>query len=290
MRAASTFLMSLAVVALFVGCEAPAPESSAGRQPLEIVYVANEGFLLTTGEDKVLIDALFRDGVKGYATPPQEWRDAVEAGEAPFDAVDLVLATHYHADHFDAQAVCGFLAANPLAEFVSTQQSLAQMRSTCDEPAALEGRAHAGLNADRDPVPFNIGSLRVEPMFLHHGAENPVENMAFVIELGGWSVLHMGDSEASVDEVRAAGLGERGIDLAFVPYWYLIDRKWSPAIRDIVQPGGIVAMHVPPPGSPHLNQDWDELDAAIRADYDNAMLFKESFDTRTVRGSRVPVP
>jgi L-ascorbate metabolism protein UlaG (beta-lactamase superfamily) len=291
MRAASTVLMSLVVLVTPIACDRPATGSGGDQQALEIVYLANEGFLVSTAGHKVFIDGLFRDGVSGYAAPPQEWRDAVELGESPFDAVDLVLATHYHADHFDAHAVCRFLAANPLAEFVSTQQALDQMRSACDDPADFEGRVHAGLTAERDPVPFTLGDLRLEPVFLHHGAQNPVENIAFVIEIGGWSILHMGDSEATVEEVRAAGLGDRSIDLAFVPYWYLLDRDWRPAVTEVIRPGGVVAMHVPPPGSPHLSQDWEDLAASIQGNFENAMLFKEPFDTRTVRAaSTVPAP
>lgn len=43
-----------------------------------ITYIANEGFLLASGEQKVLIDALFREGVSGYAVVPPVTREELK--------------------------------------------------------------------------------------------------------------------------------------------------------------------------------------------------------------------
>ena len=129
--------LAVASLMLFVACTEtpPPPERTAGDR-IEIMYLANEGFLLTSGDHKVLIDGLFREG-GDYATLSLESRETVETALPPFDTVDVVLATHHHADHFHAVAVCRFLDSNPLAQFVSTQQALDQMRSACDNPMAL---------------------------------------------------------------------------------------------------------------------------------------------------------
>ncbi|MCH7779482.1 MAG: MBL fold metallo-hydrolase [Acidobacteria bacterium] len=276
--------IQLAVVSLMllVACtESTPPPSRTVADRIEIMYLANEGFLLTSGDHKVLIDGLFREG-GDYANLPLEWRETVETAQPPFDTVDVVLATHHHADHFHALAVCRFLDSNPLAEFVSTRQALDQMRSACDNPAALAGRVQAGLLSDGSSATVVLDELRIESVFLHHGAASPVENIGFLIEIGGLTVLHMGDSQATAEDLRAAGLGERSIDLAFVPYWYLIDKRWTPAI-ELLQPGGIVVMHIPPPGSPLLEsfQGWDALVRTIINRFQQAVVFAEPFETRT---------
>ncbi len=84
----------LCLVALTVLVASPLPAE------LEITYVANEGFLLAGGGKKVLIDALFDGGIAGYPTIPDELRPSLEQARPPFDGVDLVLATHFHGDHF----------------------------------------------------------------------------------------------------------------------------------------------------------------------------------------------
>lgn len=273
--------LAVASLMLFVACTESTPPPRAAADRIEIMYLANEGFLLTSGDDKVLVDGLFREG-GDYASLPLEWRETVETAQPPFDTVDVVLATHHHADHFHALAVCRFLDSNPLAEFVSTRQALDQMRSACDNRAALAGRVKAGLLSDGSSATVVLGELRIESVFLHHGAASPVENIGFLIEIGGLTVLHMGDSQATAEDLRAAGLGERSIDLAFVPYWYLIDKRWTPAI-ELLQPGGIVVMHIPPPGSPLLEsfQGWDALVRTIVNRFEQAVVFAEPFETRT---------
>ncbi|MEE8412365.1 MAG: MBL fold metallo-hydrolase [Acidobacteriota bacterium] len=273
--------LAVASLMLLVACTESTPPPRAAADQIEIMYLANEGFLLTSGDDKVLVDGLFREG-GDYASLPLEWRETVETAQPPFDTVDVVLATHHHADHFHALAVCRFLDSNPLAEFVSTRQALDQMRSACGNPAALADRVKAGLLSDGSSATVVLGELRIESVFLHHGAASPVENIGFLIEIGGLTVLHMGDSQATAEDLRAAGLGERSIDLAFVPYWYLIDKRWTPAI-ELLQPGGIVVMHIPPPGSPLLEsfQGWDALVRTIINRFQQAVVFAEPFETRT---------
>ena len=274
----------MASLILFVACteNAPAPPERTPEDQIEITYLANEGFLLASANHKVLIDGLFREGVEGYAKLPAASRETVETAQPPFDTVDVVLATHHHADHFHALAVCRFLDSNPLAEFISTRQALDQMRSACDNPAALAGRVQAGLLSDGSSATVVLDELRIESVFLHHGAASPVENIGFLIEIGGLTVLHMGDSQATAEDFRAAGLGERSIDLAFVPYWYLIDKRWTPAI-ELLQPDGIVVMHIPPRGSPALEsfQGWDALVRTIINRFQQAVVFAEPFETRT---------
>jgi L-ascorbate metabolism protein UlaG (beta-lactamase superfamily) len=276
--------LAAASLILFLACteKAPTPPERTAENQVEITYLANEGFLLTSANHKVLIDGLFREGVDGYAKLSPQLRETIETAQSPFDTVDVVLASHLHDDHFHALAVCRFLESNPLAEFVSTLQALAKLRSDCDNPAALAGRVRPGLQSDGSPAPFVLDDLRAEAVLLHHGAGSPVQNIGFVIEIGGLTVLHMGDSQANADDLRAAGFGERSIDLAFVPFWYLIDKRWTPAI-DFLQPAGIVAMHLPVPGSPDLQafNGYDGLVEIIVESFPRSVVFAEPFETRT---------
>ena len=279
------FQIVAASVMLLFGCSGdeapPTPATRSAEEQIEITYLANEGFLLASADHKVLIDGLFREGVDGYAKLSPELRETVETAQAPFDTVDLVLATHLHADHFHALAVCRFLESNPLAEFISTLQALGQMRSECNNPAALAGRVRSGLQGDGSPAPFVFEDLRAEAVFLHHGATSPVENFGYRIDIGGLRVLHMGDSQASVEELRAAGFEAGSVDLAFVPFWYLIDKRWTPAI-DFLEPAGIVAMHLPVPGSPDLQtfNGYDGLLQMISTRFPRSVVFDEPFETR----------
>ncbi len=58
------FAWALAGGALFAG---GAPAAAEG---VEVTYLGNEGFLIAAGDVRVVVDALFDDGIKGYPTVP----------------------------------------------------------------------------------------------------------------------------------------------------------------------------------------------------------------------------
>jgi hypothetical protein len=85
------------------------------RTPLEVTYLANEGFMIAGGGRKILIDALFGEGLDGYAVVSPAQRALLEQAREPFADVDAVFATHFHDDHFNAAAVLAHLMRNPTA-------------------------------------------------------------------------------------------------------------------------------------------------------------------------------
>src|SRR5262245_25828774 len=87
-------------------------DAPAAANSLEVTYLANEGFMIAGGGRKLLIDALFREGVEGYATITPATRELLEQARSPFDGVDAVFAAHFHDDHFDAEAVLAHLTHN----------------------------------------------------------------------------------------------------------------------------------------------------------------------------------
>ncbi|UCG51856.1 MAG: hypothetical protein JSW58_17100, partial [Candidatus Latescibacterota bacterium] len=63
--------------------------SQANAESVEITYVANEGFLVSTDTQKILIDALFDEGFGRYLTPSLLTRRKLTRAKPPFDNVDL---------------------------------------------------------------------------------------------------------------------------------------------------------------------------------------------------------
>jgi L-ascorbate metabolism protein UlaG (beta-lactamase superfamily) len=113
-------LLASAAAAFAAG---PSPSQSPARQDgVSITFLANEGVLLSSGTKKVLIDALFLKYETGYAIPADSTRAALESARPPFDAVDLVLVTHRHGDHFHPAPVAAHLRANPRATLLTSRQ------------------------------------------------------------------------------------------------------------------------------------------------------------------------
>jgi L-ascorbate metabolism protein UlaG (beta-lactamase superfamily) len=237
----------------------PAPRDSA-----LIVYIANEGVMVVAAGKTVLVDALFRDGVSGYETINSSIREAMERSIGAFGGVELVLASHHHPDHFDAEAVLNHLRNNPVARFVSTTQTIARLAAAsgggAGDPAGVSG---AGVDATvlervagvwpeegRDTV-LSFDDIELRVLNLHHGRDfdPPVENLGLLVSLGGFRALHVGDTEAGVEDFAPYRLADEGIHLAFLPYWKLLGDEGVGLLREIGA-HGVVAIHVPTAGAP----------------------------------------
>lgn len=101
----------------------PSATPTTAANALEVTYLANEGFMIAGGGRKVLIDALFGEGLDGYAVVSPAQRALLEQAREPFADMDAVFATHFHDDHFNATAVLAHLTRNPQAFFFSTPQA-----------------------------------------------------------------------------------------------------------------------------------------------------------------------
>jgi L-ascorbate metabolism protein UlaG (beta-lactamase superfamily) len=222
--------------------------------PVVVTHLGNEGVRIAAGETRVLVDALFGEGIAGYSVVAPAVRDEIEAARGEFAGVDLVLATHAHADHFDAAAVARHLVANPDARFVSTPEAVDAVLAL---PAgrALALRLRASLPSEGASETIRYAGIAVTVFQLHHGREmrRPAANLGFLVELGGRRILHVGDTEATADELAATGLAEPGVDLALVPYWRLLAPPGRAAIRDAFAPRRVAAFHLPTPAAP---ADW----------------------------------
>jgi L-ascorbate metabolism protein UlaG (beta-lactamase superfamily) len=220
--------------------------TSAESEPVVITYLANEGFLLEKGDRQVLIDALFGDGLRGYPTIPEPLRDEVENGRGRFSGIDCVLATHFHGDHFNPWIVERFLYRVP-AQLISTDQAVEDLFTSHVD--SREGPAPIGLRPKRHEIqPVDCAGVRVSAMSFHHG-RLMVRNLAFLIDFDGFTILHVGDTEITADEIRPWHLDGLDIDVALLPAWHLTEASWTPVIEEIGA-RHIVAMHLASPDAP----------------------------------------
>ncbi len=222
---------------------------------VEITHIANEGFLIAGGGRRVLVDALFSSGVQGYPTIPADILSKLEAGEPPFDKVDLVLATHHHADHFDPAMVARYLERFPDVHFVSTEQAVERFRDAARSRPDLMARARGIMPPEGQHIELAPRGIGLTVLNLHHGRDRspPVQNLGFIIEVGGMKLLHVGDTEADAREFAPYALADEGIDVALLPSWFLTYEKWKRAVHESITPKQIVVMHLPRADAP---QSW----------------------------------
>ncbi|HRW29416.1 MAG TPA: hypothetical protein P5227_05435, partial [Emcibacteraceae bacterium] len=89
----------------------------------ELCHIANAGFYVSDGSSSVLFDALFADGLEGYATATKQLEEKLENAEEPFDNVKMIVVTHFHDDHMKPAPIIKHLSSNPKAVGLMTEQA-----------------------------------------------------------------------------------------------------------------------------------------------------------------------
>ena len=215
---------------------------------LTLTFLANEGVMLSSGGKKVLIDALFVKYKTGFATPADSTQTALAGARAPFDNVDLILATHYHGDHFHPQQVAAHLAANPRATLATSTQVIDSLRGRLPRGGPIDARILARTTPPGTRKREIINGIPVEFIGISHGSGPAnhlrIEHLVYIVELGGKRVMHVGDAILSDDNLRAFRLDTARIDIALVPTWVATGRSSRAAIERWVKPKQVVAFHV----------------------------------------------
>jgi len=251
-------------------------QDAGSTRELELVYLANEGFLLRSGEASLVIDAFVTRPYAGYAAVPEElFADLLEA-RAPFEDVDLALTSHVHGDHFQPEPAAEFLAARPEVPFLSSRQVVEQLAERVPDEQRAGTRAF--LPEARARVETGAGGIRVELLRLPHtgGARTAdVQNLGHLIQLGDVRILHVGDADVATGDLASYELAGSAIDVALVPYWWLGDAQALARVRALVGARRYVAIHVPPGEVAQVKRQLEALDPGL-------LLFEEPGEARTV--------
>jgi L-ascorbate metabolism protein UlaG (beta-lactamase superfamily) len=220
-------------------------DKSSKPESLLLTYIANAGVLISSGDRKVLIDALFDKPHKDYRAPSPEVLDKIMKGEAPFDGVDLVLVTHNHPDHFDAPLAAAYLRAFRKAVLLAPEDAVAELRKTADGaaigPRVVSLDLRVGEKNERTLKGIKITALRT----LHSGDKESPMNIAYLFEIGGRRVFHEGDSNGKPDVLRALVPDGSRVDLALVHYWFPLEPGCAAWLQKSFTAEHIALMHLP---------------------------------------------
>jgi L-ascorbate metabolism protein UlaG (beta-lactamase superfamily) len=249
-----------------------AAESVAGPSinpaGLEITYIANEGVLISSGDKQVLIDGLHREYQRAYAFLPPLQRDKIENAQSPFDQIDLVLVSHRHLDHFHPESVGLHLQHNPNAVLVSSQQVVDEVANNFKDFQTIKARVTATTPAWKERRAMKVADIDLEVLGIRHGTGRhaSIQNLGHLIKLGGKKLLHVGDADTAIENFQDLNLDDEGIDIAFIPYWFLVDEEGRKVLREHIKPKQIIAVHISP-------SEADQISAQIKKDFPSAVAF-----------------
>jgi L-ascorbate metabolism protein UlaG (beta-lactamase superfamily) len=211
---------------------------------LHLTYLGCEGVLVRSDAGSVLIDGLYGDEAAPFGVPEPRVLERLRDAKPPFGRIDVILATHFHADHFDASAVVRHLRANPEAHFVSTLQATVQVGEAAH--GMFAHRVHSVAPGEGEMLSRELGAVKVEAFGLSHGKVHyaDVQHLGLVVTLGGRTVVHLGDGIIDEKSLRAAGLLDRALDVGVLPFWFLTYPFGRRLVSSGFRPRTLFAAHV----------------------------------------------
>ncbi len=262
---------------LLCSCSSEREHDSDAATPLAITYIASEGFLIAANSSKILIDAL-QHNPWNYDSTPDSVFEMMLAGQAPFDDVDLMIASHDHGDHFNAGLVYPYLSRHPEISFISSALAVSALTDSAGDGFDGIREQVQSVNPDwGSSAEVSVTGIQARFLTLNHA---PPGNDAFLtlgslIELEGRRILHLADlaPETTVEHLEAYGLEELEIDIAFADPYFLLNEIGQRLMRDFVKPTHIVVMH--------LRQDQrEEMMGQVREIFPDAVEFVEALETK----------
>ena len=240
-------------------------QPNATQDEGEVRYLGNAGLWVSHGQLQVMFDPFFHNHYGQYQLVPESIRADIFAGKAPFDAVEMILISHAHEDHFDATDLLKYLTAHQNTRLLAPQQAIDQLQK-------LKGFANIqpqvlgfGLNKDDEPVSHELDGIRVEAVRIPHAgwpARADVANLVYRVTLNDQvTVMHLGDADP--DDVHfepfKSHWESQSTDRAYPPYWFMLVPDGQAILANRIHARRSTGVHVPvkvPESLQHSGADY----------------------------------
>lgn len=240
---------------------------------ITITQLANEGVILSDGETRIMIDGMVVEPYAVYGGLPAESAALFKQASGPFAGVDLALASHRHHDHNQPRFACQFMLNSEETRFVSSSQVLGLMREKCREFVTTSPRVQEIDPQYDQPHELSQGSAKITVFPLSHGTRKyaRIQNYGHLVEMGGMTVLHIGDAAMSPADFQRAGLDQLKIDVALIPFWFFQPGPGADVIKQFMDAPVKFAVHIPP-------GEMDEVKTYMEAEYPSVIILEKPLD------------
>jgi 26S proteasome non-ATPase regulatory subunit 10 len=257
---------------------------SKGAKPvetpsMEVVYIANSGFFISCGKQKILIDALFRDGFGRYPVPEKEVLESMLKGEPPYNNVDLLLFTFKQAAHFDPHLTETYLVNNPNTVFLAPRQVGLDLEIFGSQFPKIKHQVVTITPPVNSLAEVTIKGIKVKILRLNYGAD--FQNLGYIIKMEGKTLCFLGDAVLKNNEntFQKLGLGQQGIDVLFITYWDFLNGEARAIIHQHIQPKHIAVSHIPTADADNITKEIQKLEK----EYPNVTIFKKTMANRVYK-------
>jgi L-ascorbate metabolism protein UlaG (beta-lactamase superfamily) len=222
--------------------------SDGALADITITQLANEGAIISDGNTRVMIDGMVVEPYSVYGGLPEDAAALFKQVSGPYSDIDLALASHRHHDHNQPLFACEFVKSSKDTLFVSSSQVLGLMREKCRELVTTSTRIREIAPQYGEPQVFEEDGVKVTAFPLSHGTRKyaKIQNYAHLIEIGGMTVLHIGDAAVSPEDFQTAGLDQVKVDVALIPFWFFQPGPGAALIQKYMGAPVQIAVHIPP--------------------------------------------
>ena len=262
----------------------PAPKDP-DKPWVGITYISNDGFLITSKTKKVVVDSLIKNPW-GYSNTPDKVFDDMVNARPPFEHIDLLLFSHAHRDHFEPEMAAKVLKGHPETILVGNEIVYKELKEAAGEDFSEISSRIKNINPEWGTiVEETIKGVDLKIFPVNHGMpEQPYMTLAFLLDMDGTDVLHMGDIYAPSNEeyFRTFQLQKLDIDLAFIDPFFLLDKVGQQMAKEFIQPKKIIPMHM-------REYEIEKYVSLLKNHYDNIHAFRECLEQKFFQNQN-PIP
>jgi ankyrin repeat protein/L-ascorbate metabolism protein UlaG (beta-lactamase superfamily) len=212
-----------------------------------ITYISNDGFLISSKTKNVVVDALIKNPW-GYSNTPDKVFENMVKARPPFERIDLLLFSHAHRDHFEPEMAAKVLMAHPETILVGNEIVYKELKEAAGNDFSKISAQVKNINPEWGTiVEESIHGLDFKIFPVNHGMpERPYVTLAYLMDIAGIKVLHMGDIYAPSNEeyFKTFQLQKLDIDVAFIDPFFLLDKIGQQMAKEFITPKRIIPMHM----------------------------------------------
>jgi len=220
---------------------------------VEINCLTNIGVEIKSENQSIVVDAFFHKefGHLG-ALDSMQLKEFAQA-KPPYSNLDAVLATHFHADHFNLELSLSHLEANNKTILITTFEAL--------EKAKIIDRVMSYSPSVGKDNKFKVKNFSIRAIGTKHFGTPPwseAQNNAYLITIQGKNILHFGDGAITIENLKYFESIDT-IDLAILPVAEMTQPKQRKLIATYLSPKKILAAHIPPQSVDRVKEMLEEL-------------------------------